>query len=187
MQSSLLSSEPWSIHSRMLMAGLIVIVSNQVRSVRPTAAHKPSFRTYLRRRLGPPGPGRWTRFFLHPFTAASFAEFWRRWNPVYGYFLGYHIYRPASRRVPRPAAVMATFLFAGFVLHDLPAWVITRRVLPPGGTIAFSLFGAGLLASQRVGLDLSAEPTILRVAANVTYLAACSGTMLVIARRLARR
>jgi hypothetical protein len=33
--------------------------------------------------------------------------------------------------------MLATFAVCGFLLHDLPAWVFTRRVLPPGATIAF--------------------------------------------------
>jgi D-alanyl-lipoteichoic acid acyltransferase DltB (MBOAT superfamily) len=126
------------------------------------------------------------RFFVHPFTAASFAEFWRRWNPVYGYFLAYYVYRPSARHLPRPAAVMATFLFAGLILHDLPAWLVTRRILPPGGAIAFTLFGAGLVASQHAGMNMSTRPTAVRVAVNVTYIVTCTGLMLVIARRLAR-
>lgn len=124
---------------------------------------------------------------MHPFTAASFAEFWRRWNPVYGYFLGYYVYRPAARHLPRPVAVMVTFVVAGLVGHDLPAWVATRRVLPPGGTIAFTLFGVGLITSQRLGMNLSAKPARVRTLANLTYLASCTGLMLVIVRGLARR
>ena len=150
------------------------------------ATRRPGFHEYLHRRLGPRGRGRWARFFLHPFTAASFAEFWRRWNPVYGYFLAYYVYRPAARYLPKPAAVMATFVFAGLVMHDLPAWVVVRRVLPPGGTIAFTLLGAGLVASQRTGMNLSTRPTGVRVAVNVAYVATCTGLMLVIATRSAR-
>jgi hypothetical protein len=151
------------------------------------ARRKPTFHEYLERRLGPQNRGRWARFFLHPFTAASFAEFWRRWNPVYGYFPGVLHLPTVSLRLPRPVAVMATFVFAGLVMHDLPAWIVTRRVFPPGGTIAFTLFGVGLIVSQRAGMNLSTRPPAFRVAVNVAYLATCTGLMLVIARRLARR
>jgi len=130
---------------------------------------------------------RWSWFFLHPFTASSLAEFWRRWNPVYGYFLSYYVYRPLARRIPRSAAVMSTFVFAGLAMHDLPAWIVTRRVLPPGGTIAFTFFGLGLLTSERVGMDLSAKPAWLRASVNAAYLASCTGLMLVVCRGLARR
>jgi hypothetical protein len=82
---------------------------------------------------------------------------------------------------------MSTFLFAGLAMHDLPAWIVTRRLLPPGGTIAFTFFAVGLLASERAGMDLSARPAWLRASVNAAYLASCTGLMLVVCRRLARR
>jgi len=33
------------------------------------------------------GSARWSNFFLCLFEAPSFAQFWRRWNPLYGYVL----------------------------------------------------------------------------------------------------
>jgi len=136
--------------------------------------------------LGRTAAERWFNFFVRPFGATSPSRFWRRWNPVYGYFLTYFVYRPAARVAPRPVARMGTFVFAGLVMHDIPAWVVMRRVLPPGGTIAFILFGTGLLVSERVGLDLSRRPVWVRAATNAGYLAACIGGMLAIVRRLPR-
>jgi D-alanyl-lipoteichoic acid acyltransferase DltB (MBOAT superfamily) len=143
-----------------------------------------SFQQYLRLRLGPPGWARWYNFFIRPFGAASFAEFWRRWNPVYGYFLTYYVYRPLSRIVPRPAAMMATFVFCGFALHDLPAWVASRRVLPPGATITFVLFGLGAILSDALHMDLSAWPFAVRAGVNLAYVAGCVFLMLVVVLRL---
>ena len=94
--------------------------------------------------------------------------------------------RPAARVVPRPVAVMGTFVFAGLVMHDLPAWAVARRILPPGGTITFILFGTGLLVSEHLQMDLSRQPVWVRAATNGAYIAACTGTMLAIVRRLAR-
>jgi D-alanyl-lipoteichoic acid acyltransferase DltB (MBOAT superfamily) len=142
-----------------------------------------SFRQYLRRRLGPVG-GRtaWFNFFIRPFGAPSFAIFWRRWNPVYGYFLYYYSYRPLTRILPRPAAMLITFVACGFVLHDLPAWLFVRRVLPPGATIAFVFFGAGAIASERLHMDLSRWPVAGRAAANIGYLLISVLLMLLIVR-----
>lgn len=39
--------------------------------------------------------------------------------------------------------MLTTFVACGFFLHDLPAWVFTRRMLPPGATIVRFLFGSG--------------------------------------------
>src|SRR5437773_11631879 len=57
-----------------------------------------TFRQYLQLRLGTRGGGSaWFNFFIKPFAARSFAEFWRLWNPVYGYFLYWFSYRPLVR------------------------------------------------------------------------------------------
>lgn len=141
---------------------------------------------YLRFRLGSKG-GRaaWFNFFIEPFGAPSFAHFWRLWNPLYGYFLYYYSYRPLSRIMPRSAAMLTTFVACGFLLHDLPAWAFSRRVLPPGATIAFAMFGLGAVISDRFNMNLSRWPISGRAAINVIYLAGCVGAMLLIVLRLA--
>lgn len=53
--------------------------------------------------------------------------------------------------MPRTLAKLSTFLVCGFVPHDLPTWILTRRILPPGATIAFVPFGLGAIASARLG------------------------------------
>ncbi len=145
---------------------------------------RPSLNRYLRFRLGNKGGwSAWFRFFIKPFGASSFAQFWRQWNPVYGYFLYYYSYRPLSRIVPRPAAMLSTFIACGFLLHDLPVWVLTGRVLPPGATIAFTMFGMGALLGERFHMDLSTSPIPARAAVNLAYLAGCVGAMLLIVVR----
>ncbi len=152
------------------------------------AAGKPGVRRYLEYRLGREGGGKaWFNFFIRPFGAASFAQFWRLWNPLYGYFLYYYAYRPLSRRLPRGVAVLVTFILCGFLLHDLPAWLVLRRVLPPGATITFVLFGLGVVASEALGMDLSRWPVAGRAVVNVAYLLACIGIMLAIVLELVAR
>src|SRR5260370_38362849 len=91
-----------------------------------------SLNEYLKYRLGSHGGWTaWFNFFIKPFGAKSFAEFWRQWNPVYGYFLISYRYRPLSNVVPRPAAVMLTFATCAFVRPDLPAWALTSRCAAP--------------------------------------------------------
>ena len=148
-------------------------------------ARKLTLAQYLRFRLGTKGGlTAWFNFFIKPFGASSFAQFWRMWNPVYGYYLYHYSYRPLSQVVPRPVAMLATFVVCGFALHDLPAWVFTRRVLPPGATIAFVMFGLVAVLSERFHMDLSSWPFPARAAINIAYLAACIGAMLLIIRRL---
>lgn len=73
-----------------------------------------TFTQYLEFRLGTDG-GRsaWFNFFVKSFGARSFSEFWRLWNPVYGYILYYFSYRPLARVLPRPLAVLITFAASG--------------------------------------------------------------------------
>jgi hypothetical protein len=146
-----------------------------------------SFSKYLRFRLGRRG-GRtaWFNFFLKPFGASSFDEFWRRWNPVYGYFLYYFSYRPLRRVLPRPLAVLVTFVACGYLLHDLPAWIFARRALPPGATITFAFFAVGAIVSGAVGMDLSRRPVWVRVVTNAAYLAGCVLLMLLVLRSTIR-
>lgn len=159
-------------------AGSRLIIREQIRPAR-----RLTLAQYLRFRLGSKG-GRtaWFNFFVKPFGARSFAQFWRLWNPVYGYYLYYYSYRPLARVVPRSLAMLGTFVVCGFALHDLPAWVFSRRVLPPGATIAFVMFGLIAVLSERFHMNLSAWPVIARAAMNVTYLAGCIGAMLLIVR-----
>jgi len=148
-----------------------------------TGRSRHSFSLYLRRRLGPWGGRRaWFNFFVKPFGATSFAAFWRQWNPVYGYYLNRYSYRPLSRIVGRRGAMFATFVLCGFLLHDLPAWAATRRVLPPGATIAFTLYGAGAVAAEVLGMDTARLPVASRVSINMAYLAAGIAGMLRVLR-----
>ncbi len=71
----------------------------------------------------------------------------------------------------------------GLILHDIPAWLVVRRVLPPGATIAFTLFGLGVILSEAFDMDLSRWPVAGRAAVNVGYIAGCVITMLVIVLR----
>src|SRR5437763_2985091 len=122
----------------------MVIVTARVRR----ESRRPTLRKYVERRLG---RGSWTQtrnVFAKPFGARSFAEFWRYWNPVYGYFLYYYSYRPLRRVLPRPAAAWTTFLLCGFLLHDLVGWLATRTMRFPEMTLLFALFGAGVVASE---------------------------------------
>ncbi len=135
---------------------------------------------YVRFRLsGARGREAWFNFFIRPFAAPSIAEFWRRWNPVYGYFLSKYSYRPLLGVMPRQAAIFSTFVVCGLLLHDVPAWIFARRVLPPGATIAFSTFGAGALVSERCHMNLSRQPVTVRAAVNGGYLIGSIGVMLV--------
>lgn len=144
-----------------------------------TSRKMPRLGWYLRRRLGPLG-GRatWFNFFIKPFGATSFAGFWRQWNPVYGYYLNRFSYRPLARIVGRRRAMFATFVLCGFLLHDLPAWIVVRRALPPGATIAFTFYGAAAVAGERFHMNTGGLPVGARASINMGYLGAGIAAML---------
>jgi hypothetical protein len=112
---------------------------------------------------------------LRSFGAGTFGEFWRYWNPVYGYVLTYYVYRPLRTVLPRPLAVWLTFLACGFFLHDLVGWLLARQVRAPEMSVVFLLFGGGVVLAEALRLDLSAQPLLVRVLTNATFLLAAWG------------
>jgi hypothetical protein len=138
---------------------------------------RPGFHAFLMRRLGDPlrEPGRFAwNFFLRPLCSPSFTDFWRYWNPVYGYLLLFFVYPSLRRYLPRRAAVYGSFLVSGFFLHDLPfslsADLACGRLDIPQVTLLFAVYGALTLISERLRMDLSERPAWLRAAANLSWL-----------------
>ncbi|WCE05836.1 MBOAT family O-acyltransferase [Pseudoxanthomonas sp. JBR18] len=109
--------------------------------------------------------------FHRAFGAATFAGFWRHWNPIFGYVLGRYIYSPLQRVVPRPLALILTFVVCGAV-HDLVTMAV--RGAPAFFFVPwFVLLGTGVVLGRAVGLDLSGRPWVARAAANLAYVLAC--------------
>jgi hypothetical protein len=135
--------------------------------------HRISLRAYVDHRLGRNQP--WWRqsynVLVRPFTAPSFAEFWRSWNPVWAYYLFYWFYKPARRALPRPLAVMATFTASGLA-HNLLATVLSQR-FNPFVTVWFIVYGAVMVLSEALHMDLSRFPEPARVVINLVYLIGC--------------
>lgn len=144
--------------------------------MRHRRAPLPGFHTFIVRTVGDPRhPARFCwDWFARPLREASFVGFWRRWNPVYGYVLLYFIYRPLRRVLPRPAAVLATFLVSGFALHDVPFGngleILRGQAAVPEVTILMGIFGVMTVASRAAGLDLSAHGWRVRASVNATLL-----------------
>jgi hypothetical protein len=138
---------------------------------------RPGFHAYLRRRLGDPlrQPDRFLyNFLFRPLCARSLSDFWRYWNPVYGYLLLFFVYPSLRRYLPRRAALYGSFLVSGFFLHDLafnlPADLSRGRLGIPEVTLLFAIYGALTLISEALRIDLSKRPAWLRVAANLSWL-----------------
>jgi hypothetical protein len=130
---------------------------------------KPTLRQFVLYRLGNPN-GPWSalrRMLVYSFGARSFASFWHYWNPVYHYFLYYRVYQPLHAFLPRPVAILLTFAFCGFFLHDLALIFITGVPLI---TLSFFFLGVGVIAGELFSMDLSRQPYAIRLTANTVYL-----------------
>jgi hypothetical protein len=106
--------------------------------------------------------------FVYSFGAKSFTAFWRYWNPVYHYVLYYWVYQPLHTFLPRPAAILITFVLCGFLLHDLAHIFFTGVPLI---TLWFLFLGVGVIAGDLAAMNLSQHSFPVRLTANVLYLA----------------
>ena len=132
---------------------------------------RPTLAEFANRRIGNGTQAdQLANLLLRPFAAPSFIAFWRKWNPVYGYYLYYWSYRPLRRFVPRPVAELLTFAASGFLLHDIPLFAVRRAAGFPYVTAWFVLAGAIAIAAEAWRMDLSRWPAAARVAVNAGYL-----------------
>ena len=128
---------------------------------------------YVALRNGVPlGNGRSLRNMLQrSFGAASFAEFWQFWNPIWGYGLGRYVYAPLHRVLPPAVAFILTFAISGG-LHDLATMAVSRSpafLFTPW----FVLLGLGAILGRAAGMDLAKRPFWLRATVNLAYLVVC--------------
>ena len=143
-----------------------------------TTEQRITLNEFILRRLGQADDiGLLKTMFVRSFGAGSFREFWRYWNPVYGYYLYYYCYKPLRKILPRPLCVIITFGCSGFFLHDLLflGWgiraLVKGRVTIPFVTFWFSTMAILMLLAEAVKLDLSNKPLGMRVAVNCLYIA----------------
>jgi len=120
-----------------------------------------SLTDYIKLRLGATAREQTANFLKLPFGATSFARFWWYWNPVYGYYLYYYIYKPFAIYLTRPIAVLATFIFCG-VLHDLPFILLSVFALKriPSFTITtmFLFLGMVVVLTEKLNINFRRVP-----------------------------
>ncbi len=112
---------------------------------------------------------------VRSFGAGSFRDFWRYWNPVYGYLLYYYCYKPLCKILPRWLSLLITFACSGFFLHDLPfGWwlrVLKAHSLPvPFVATWFVVMGAVALLGDAIHLSFATLPLAARVCINCLYI-----------------
>jgi hypothetical protein len=114
--------------------------------------------------------------------AASFAGFWRYWNPIWGYYLGRYVFRPARRVLPASLATLTTFFVSG-ALHDVAISLVKARIIVLC-TPWFLFMGLGVILGEAAKMDLSRRPWILRASMNIAYVGSCLALTLVLRERV---
>lgn len=101
------------------------------------------------------------RMFVDVWAEPSFRDFWRVWNPAYGYVL-HRLYVVLGGKRRPALASLTVFAACGFLLHDLPVWTVTGRagVATTSAFVVYWLF----VVTER---SRSARAKPARVAANV--------------------
>lgn len=52
------------------------------------------------------------------FTTSTFRKIWTYWNPIYGYILGFYVYKPLKNWFPAIVAETLTFMING-IFYDI--------------------------------------------------------------------
>lgn len=136
---------------------------------------------YVRRRNGVPlgGSGALREMLKRSLGAKSTTVFWQFWNPIFGYYLGKYVYRPArSLGLPNAVATITTFCVSG-AIHDLAATAVSLKAVFVC-TPAFFFMALGLLLSRSFNMDLSGLPWIVRAGFHMVYLGTCVALALVL-------
>lgn len=126
---------------------------------------------YVRRRNGVPlGAAGSLRNMLHrSLGAGTFAEFWRYWNPIFGYYLGRYINAPLKRWLPSSVSLVITFVACG-ALHDAVGFAATGR-----GMFLFTpwffFMGTGVVISQSIQFDYANYIWPVRALINISCVA----------------
>jgi len=99
--------------------------------------------------------------FRAPLLSKSLAEFWgRRWNLAFSEMTAIGVYRPLSRLLGKPPALVAAFLFSG-LLHELAISLPVRAGF--GLPLLYFAIHGGLMLAER-GLERAGRPVYRRPA-----------------------
>lgn len=125
---------------------------------------------FVFRRTGLPlgASGSLSSMFARSFQASSPRDFWKYWNPIFGYYLGKHIYSPLKTILPASIAIVITFLFSG-IIHDMVALMVRGSTRFLFSTWFFFL-SLGVLLGGISKIDLSKQSKPIRISFNLAYI-----------------
>lgn len=129
--------------------------------------------TYILKRNGVPlGASNSLRNMLErSLGAKNFRTFWNYWNPIFGYFLAYKIFRPLKKWSSEAIALLLTFVFCRGI-HDLVT------LLYRGETSFlfcwwFALMGFAILLTDSLQINLSGKAWWIRASCNLLVIGIC--------------
>ena len=102
------------------------------------------------------------------FGSSSFQRFWNYWNPIWGYYLGYLVFQPLTKRVPDAIALVLTFGISG-VFHDLAVSLVLRAptfVFTPW----FTMMGGIVVVSTACNVRYESYRWAVRACLNLVQL-----------------
>jgi len=128
---------------------------------------------YVKRRNGVPlGNSNSLRNMLcRSLGARNFSIFWQYWNPIWGFYLGKHLFKPLKLILPQALSLIITFTVCGFI-HDLAImlsqWKFILLLTP-----WFLFMGLSVILSNYAKIDYSKFSWIVRAGINITIILGC--------------
>lgn len=127
---------------------------------------------YVRKRNGVPmsAPGSFRNNMYRAWGAASFAGFWRSWNPIFGYYLARFIFIPLKHWLPSWLALILTFAVSGLI-HDMVTMLVSAE-FRLFFTLWFVLMAVWLVLSEHLKLQYGGLPWWGRMLLNLLQITA---------------
>lgn len=128
---------------------------------------------YVEKRIGLAlgAPGSLQKMLFLSLGANSFSNFWRYWNPIWGYYLSRNIMRPLSKWLPQWFAIVMTFAVSG-ALHDLAVALLKWQIIF-FFTPWFTVMGLAVLLTEKLGIKYVNFPWTARALFNLTIIVVC--------------
>ena len=125
---------------------------------------------YILKRNGVPlgNPHSFRNNLARSLGAKNFSTFWTYWNPIFGYYLGYYVFKPLRNYTPVGVALVITFFFCG-LFHDFVTFLFIRKTSFLF-SIWFLLMAFGVLITKHLKQDYTNQPWIIRAFANLLIL-----------------
>lgn len=154
----------------MVFISLLELDLDQVNKPTKDKKRKLTLAYYVRRRNGVPlGAAGSLRNMLHrSLGAGNFAEFWRYWNPIFGYYLGRYIFAPLKQWLPSWISLIITFVACG-AIHDAVGSAVSGKVMflfIPW----FFFMGLAVLIGNAFRLDYSGYAWTVRALINISWV-----------------